>query len=214
VVSLDLTESGALRRLAEATDDLDIGLVVACAGAAMPGEFLSHDLETLRDVMRLNAISCLEVAHRFGGRLAQRGRGGIVLVSASGNRHGIPNMANEAATKAYVLTLGKGLHAEFGRRGVNLSVLQPGATDTPVLEQFGVQPGSTPVKPMTTVAQCAAEGLDALSANRAAWIPGRLNRTFDRVVPGRVTSMIMGRMAGQWGEHMATRKTGLTGQSR
>ena len=209
VVSLDLTGSGSLEQLAAATDDLDIGLVVANAGAAIPGEFLSHDLDALRDIMRLNAMSCLEVAHHFGGRLARRGHGGMVLVSAAGSRHGVPNMANDAASKAYVLALGKGLHTEFGRRGVSLTVLLPGATSTPVLERFGVEPGSSPMKPMT-VEQCVAEGLKALSANRATRIPGRLNRVMDRVVPGRTTSMIMGRLAGQWAEHMAAHKVDMT----
>lgn len=213
MVSLDLTGPGSLERLAEATDDLDIGLVVASAGAAMPGEFLSHDLDALRDIMRLNAMSCLEVAHHFGGRLAQRGHGGIVLVSAAGSQHGVPNMANDAATKASVLALGKGLHAEFDRRGVSLSVLLPGATNTPVLERFGVQPGSSPVKPMA-VEQCVAEGLEALSANRAAQIPGRLNRVFDKVVPGRAISMTMGRMASQWAEHIAAHKADVPGEAR
>jgi uncharacterized protein len=213
VVSLDLTEPDALTLLGQATGDLDIGLAVVNAGAAMPGEFLSHDLDTLRYIMRLNAMSCLEVAHHFGGRLASRGHGGIVLVSAAGSRHGVPNMANDAATKAYVLTLGKGLHTEFGRHGVSLSVLQPGATDTPALDLFGIRPGSTPVKPMT-VMQCVAEGLDALGANRAARIPGRLNRTFDRLIPGRVTSRLMGRMAAQWGEYMAGQKASATGTAR
>ena len=209
VVSLDLTGPHATEQLAEVTNDIDLGLVVANAGAAMPGEFLSHDLDVLRDVMRLNAMSCLEVAHHFGRRLARRGRGGMVLVSAAGGRHGIPNMANDAATKAYVLALGTALHTELGRRGVGLTVLLPGATDTPALERFGIKPGSTPVKPMS-VEQCVAEGLDALSANRATCIPGRLNRAFDRIVPGRVTSMMMGRMASQWGEYMAANKAGET----
>jgi uncharacterized protein len=213
VVSLDLAESGSLERLAEATDDLDIGLAVANAGAAIPGEFLSHDLGALRDIVRLNVMSCLEVAHHFGGRLARRGHGGIVLVSAAGSRHGVPNMANDAATKAYVLALGKGLHTEFGRRGVSLSVLLPGATNTPVLERFGVQPGSSPVKPMT-VEQCVAEGLNALSADRATQIPGRLNRVFDRVVPGRAVSAMMGRMASQWAQHMAAQQANVPGTAR
>lgn len=212
VVSVDLTEPHATEQLAELTNDLDLGLVVANAGAAMPGEFLSHDLDVLRDVMRLNAMSCLEVAHHFGRRLAQRGHGGIVLVSAAGSRHGVPNMANDAATKAYVLALGQGLHTELARRGVDLTVLLPGATDTPVLDRFGVKPGSTPVKPMS-VDQCVAEALRALSASKATCIPGRVNRVFDRVVPGRVTSMMMGRMAGQWGEYMAAHKADVTGDA-
>jgi hypothetical protein len=196
VVGLDLTEPDFLDRLARATADLDVGLVVSNAGAAMPGEFLSHDLEALRVILRLHGMATLEVVHHFGGRLARRGRGGMILVGASGAQYGIPNHAHAGATKAYILALGKGLHPEFARRGVNLCVLLPGLTDTPVLGEFGFDPGTSPLKPMT-VERCVVEGLDAVAANRVARVPGRLNRLIATVIPARVTSMMMGRMIGQ-----------------
>lgn len=213
VVALDLTEPGFLERIAGATDDLDIGLVVSNAGTATPGEFLSHDLDALQAVMSLNATATLEVTHHFGGRLARRGRGGMILVSAAGSRHGVPNMANDAATKAYVLALGQALHREFARHGVTVSVLLPGMTDTPTLDKLGFQPGTSPLKPMT-VEQCAAEGLAALAANRAAHIAGRLNRVSDRVIPARVTSMMMGRMFRQWAERRPAQEAESIGKTR
>jgi short-subunit dehydrogenase len=213
VVALDLTEPGFLERIAGATDDLDIGLVVSNAGTAMPGEFLSHDLDALQAVMSLNATATLEVTHHFGGRLARRGRGGMILVSAAGSRHGVPNMANDAATKAYVLALGQALHREFARHGVTVSVLLPGMTDTPTLDKLGFQPGTSPLKPMTA-GQCVAEGLAALAANRATHIAGRLNRVSDRVIPARVTSMMMGRMFRQWAERRPAQEAESTGKTR
>ena len=213
VVALDLTEPGFLERIAGATDDLDIGLVVSNAGTAMPGGFLSHDLDALQAVMSLNATATLEVTHHFGGRLARRGRGGMILVSAAGSRHGVPNMANDAATKAYVLALGQALHREFARHGVTVSVLLPGMTDTPTLDKLGFQPGTSPLKPMTA-GQCVAEGLAALAANRATHIAGRLNRVSDRVIPARVTSMMMGRMFRQWAERRPAQEAESIGKTR
>lgn len=205
VVGLDLTEPDFLDRLAEATDDLDVGLVVSNAGAAMPGEFLSHDLDALRAILRLHGMASLEIAHHFGGRLARRGRGGMILVGASGSQHGIPTMAHAAATKAYVLALGKGLHTEFTRRGLSLCVLLPGLTDTPVLDDLGFTPDTSPLTPMT-VERCVAEGLDAVAANRVARIPGRLNRVLATVIPARVTSLMMGRMISQGVARAAAQK--------
>jgi short-subunit dehydrogenase len=213
VVALDLIEPGFLERIAGATDDLDIGLVVSNADTAMPGEFLSHDLDALQAVMSLNATATLEVTHHFGGRLARRGRGGMILVSAAGSLRGVPNMANDAATKAYVLALGRGLHREFARHGVTVSVLLPGMTDTPTLDKLGFQPGTSPLKPMT-VEQCVAEGLAALAANRATHIAGRLNRVSDRVIPARVTSMMMGRMFRQWAERRPAQEAESIGKTR
>jgi short-subunit dehydrogenase len=213
VVALDLIEPGFLERIAGATDDLDIGLVVSNAGTAMPGEFLSHDLDALQAVMSLNATATLEVTHHFGGRLARRGRGGMILVSAAGSLRGVPNMANDAATKAYVLALGRGLHREFARHGVTVSVLLPGMTDTPTLDKLGFQPGTSPLKPMT-VEQCVAEGLAALAANRATHIAGRLNRVSVRVIPARVTSRMMGRMFRQWAERRPAQEAESIGKTR
>jgi hypothetical protein len=129
----------------------------------------------------------------------------MILVGASGSQHGIPTMAHAAATKAYVLALGKGLHAEFARRGVSLCVLLPGLTDTPVLDELGFGQGTSPLKPMT-VQRCVAEGLDAVAANRVARVPGRLNRVMATVVPAGITSMMMGRMIGQGVARVAAEK--------
>lgn len=196
-VGADLADPGFLPTISGATDDLDVGLLVSNAGSGIPGEFLGHRLDALRGIVRLNTLAHLDLTHHFGQRLKRRGRGGMLLVSALGASHGIPNMANDAATKAYVLSLGQGLHGEFAPHGVNVTVLVPGPTQTPVLAEFGFQPDTSPVKPMA-VQRCVAEGLDALTANRPSRIPGRLNRVMAAVVPDKVTRKMMGRMIGQW----------------
>lgn len=208
-VGLDLTDQDFLARIVESTQNLDVGLLVSNAGVGMPGEFLAHDLDVLRGVVRLNTMAHLDLTHHFGQVLARRGRGGVVLVSATGGLQGMPYMANDAATKAYVYTLGEGLHAEFAKHGLNMSVLLPGPTDTPVLETLGFEPDTSPVKPMT-VEQCVAEALAALSANRATHIPGRINRIMATVIPRKVATKMMGRMIGQWVERKAARTTATT----
>jgi hypothetical protein len=65
-----------------------------------------------------------------------------------------------------------------------------------------------------TVEQCVAEGLAALAANRATHIAGRLNRVSDRVIPARVTSMMMGRMFRQWAERRPAQEAESIGKTR
>ena len=67
-------------------------------------------------VVQLNVITHLDLAHHFGQRLAERRHGGIVLVSAVAAAGGLPYMANDSATKAYVLNLGEALHVELRAR--------------------------------------------------------------------------------------------------
>lgn len=190
---VDLSESGSLESIVEATEDLDVGLLVSNAGTGKPGSFLSESLDFQRQIVRLNTIAHLELTHHYGHLLARRGRGGIVLVSALGAVHGIPYMANAAATKAYVASLGDSLHVELAKHGVNVSVLHPGPTRTPVLAEFGLENTRLPI-PTTSVERCVAEALHALARNRARCIPGRLNRLMAAVTPPAITRSIMANM--------------------
>src|SRR6266700_4854139 len=79
-VGLDLTADNFLDTLSEATHDLDIGLVVSNAGAMTPGDFLTLDYQTLQRSLRLNVQAHLDLTYHFGQHLAQRGRGGLLLM--------------------------------------------------------------------------------------------------------------------------------------
>ena len=182
VVVLDVSREDFIRQLASATDDLDIGLVVSNAGTGNPGEFLKLDRQLLEETLRLNTMSHLDIAHYFGGKLAERRRGGLILVGAMGAENGIPCMANDGGAKAYVHSLGEALHYEFKPLGVYVTVLAAGVTNTAVLEKFALDPKTMPMKPMS-VEQCVSEGLSGLVKNRSRIVPGRLNRILNALVP-------------------------------
>jgi uncharacterized protein len=192
-VGVDLSDPGALTPIADATADIDVGLLVSNAGAALPGPFVDSDLQAQRAIVRLNTAAHLGLTHHFGERLARRGRGGIVLVSALGAIHGVPYMANTAATKAYVASLGAGLHAELAKHGVHVTVLHPGPTRTPALGELGLDPEKMPIPPMAPDV-CAREALRALARNRARCIPGRVNRMTAALAPPALTRSMMARM--------------------
>ncbi len=66
--------------------------------------------------------------------------------------------------------------------GVYVTVLAAGFTNTAVLEKFGLDPQTMPMKPMS-VEQCVSEGLSGLLKNRSRIVPGRLNRILNALVP-------------------------------
>ena len=94
-VVADLSQGGFLDKLAKATNDLDIGLVVSNAGTGNPGEFLKIDRVELENLLRLNTLAHLDIAHQFGQRLVGRGQGGLLFVGAMGADKGVPYMAND-----------------------------------------------------------------------------------------------------------------------
>ena len=195
-LAMDLSQEGFIERLDGATHDLDIGLVVSNAGTGNPGAFLKHDRQLLRETLRLNTMSHLDIAHHFGAKLTERHRGGIVLVGAMGAENGIPCLANDGGAKAYVHSLGEALHHEFKPLGVYVTVLATPLTETPVLEKFGLDPKTSPLKPMS-VEQCVSEALDGLRKNRSKVIPGRLNRIMNALVPTSLGRKMQADMIGK-----------------
>ncbi len=94
------------------------------------------------------------------------------------------HLANYAATKAYILTLGEALNIELAPYGVDVTVLSPGLTKTELSENMRLDFPKMPVFNMSPriVAQV---GLSALG-KKASVVPGFLNKFFawhNRLIP-------------------------------
>src|SRR2546426_11693939 len=92
VIVMDLSQEGFVSKLAELTKDLDIGLVVSNAGTGNSGEFLKLDRQLLEETLRLNTMSHLDIAHSFGGKIAERRPGGLILWCGLRAGNGVPPM--------------------------------------------------------------------------------------------------------------------------
>ena len=205
VVTLDLSDPEAASVLAETTADLDVGLLVSNAGGGRPGLLLEQPLDALHRRHVLNATSHLDLVHAFGRRFAARRRAGIILVSAFGAGQGLPNMAHDGASKAYVLSLGKALHYELAQAGVAVTVLLPGNVETPVIDKLGVDRSSLPVRPQPA-ANAVRGSINAFLKGRAVYIPGRMMRLVERFMPPSASARMNGRMLGAAARNLAERE--------
>ncbi|MHA7775697.1 SDR family NAD(P)-dependent oxidoreductase [Roseibium sp. M-1] len=192
-VALDLSESGSVAELANAVADLDIGAVISNAGTGFPARFLELEPDRLHYHLQLNARSHLDIAHHFGRRLAERGRGGLLFGGAMGAEHGIPFMANDAGAKAYVQSLARSLHLELKPAGIHVTVMIVPPTDTAIIDKFGLDRDKMPMKPMP-VGQCVSESLAAFEKNRSVCLPGAKNRIMRSLVPSALARVMMGKM--------------------
>jgi uncharacterized protein len=193
VVGADLSIPTGPEMVISAAAGLDVGLLVSNAGSGRVGEFLSHDLDDLESMVRLNATTHLILAHHFGTRLTGRGRGGIVIVSAGGALHGLPHMVNDSAAKAYALNLGEGLHYELAPAGVDVTVAIPFAVETPIIDLFGIDRNTLPMRPQP-VEDCVNEALEALTKGRATRITGTTMRILSAITPRTMSVRMNGRM--------------------
>jgi len=194
VLPVDLAADGAFAAIVERTDGLDIGLVISNAGAGNPGPFISLPHDRLREIVRLNVVAHLDLAHHFGKKLAERGRGGLVLVSALAAAGGLPFMANDSATKAYVLNLGEALHVELRQAGVDVTVLVPVLVNSPVVARIGLDRIGLPAEAITAE-QAVDEALTALVANQVSTLArADMSEAFEGM-KGAVVEMIKTRLA-------------------
>ena len=195
VVAADLSDADGADHVLRASADLDVGLLVSNAGSGRPGTFLDADPDELHRRLTLNAASHLDLVHGFATRFVARGGGALELVSALGATEGIPHMAHDAASKAYVASLGASLHDELAPHGVAVSVLSPGNVDTPIIGHFGLTGADLPMRPYPV--DRAVEGaLRDLRRGRPLHVPDARMRWMLRLVPVRVRRRVNGRMLG------------------
>ena len=168
VLPADLSDLEAVHRLAEATADLDVGLLVAAAGFGTSGLFLDGDLGVETAMVDLNCTAVAALAWHFGPRLVQRGRGGMVFLSSLVAFHGTAHAANYAATKAYVQTLAEGLRAEWAGQGVDVIASAPGPIRSGFAERAGMQMAQA--MPAEVVARVTMQALGRLTTVRPGWL--------------------------------------------
>lgn len=190
-IEADLSQDSAIKKIADATSDLDVGLLISNAGTGKPGKFLLFDEKEQNYFVRLNALSHFSLTHYFGRRLAKRRRGGVLLTGAMGATDGVPYMASMASSKAFLLSLGKSLSYEFKEFGINITVLITTPTDTAIVPLLGFDKNTMPMKPIT-VAQCVKESLIALKENRVSVMPGLKFRIANALVPGSFSRKMTG----------------------
>ena len=135
-LAVDLAAAGAMAEIADATADLEIGMLMYCAGADPAYQpFLASSIDSALSLVQRNCTVPMQLCHHFAPAMAARGLGGIVLVGSGAGLVGGPNMVAYGATKAFGMVMAEALWSELHDSGVDVLGLILGATDTPALRR-------------------------------------------------------------------------------
>ena len=168
VITVDLARADAVAMINSATRELDAGLLVAAAGFGTSGPLIDAALTPELEMVDVNCRAVLELSHEFGRRFAERGRGGIILLSSLVAFQGVPRTANYAATKAYVQSLAEGLHLELAPRGVDVLSSAPGPISSGFANRARMTMGMTQAP--ADVARASLDALGRRGTVRPGWL--------------------------------------------
>jgi 2-hydroxycyclohexanecarboxyl-CoA dehydrogenase len=113
-----------------------VDVLVNCAGWDRCVTFLESEPGLWDELIAVNLRGALNMMHVVLAGMAERGRGRVVTISSDAARVGSTGEAVYAACKAGLIALSKTLARELAGRGINLNVVCPGPTDTPLLRSF------------------------------------------------------------------------------
>ncbi len=176
-VAVDLADPSGMDTVAAATKDLDVGLLMYCAGADPNYQpFLANPVEVATAMVRRNCTVLVEMCHHFAAPMAANGRGGIIVLSSGAAFVGAPNMVIYGGTKAFDVVFTEALWAELHPQGVDVLSLVLGETDTPALRRLRAERGfvddpDAPLPGVATVDEVVGDALAHL-AHGPSWMVG------------------------------------------
>jgi len=170
VLAVDLAAEGAAATIARETGDIEVGMLMYCAGAdPRYARFLDSPLEFATSLVQRNCVVPMQLCHHFAASMAARGSGGIVVVSSGAGLAGAAHMVAYGASKAFDMVLAEGLWAELHPMGVDVLGAVLGATDTPALRRLMAERGAlagpddpSPIPGALSVQETVAEIIAAL----------------------------------------------------
>jgi short-subunit dehydrogenase len=176
--ALDLTELSAPQALFAQLQSAGVAVdvVVNNAGYGRYGEFADVPLEESLGQIQLNVTALVELTKLFLGPMLERRAGKIMNVASTAGFQPGPLMAVYYATKAYVISFSEALANELADKGITVTCLCPGATETGFAGRAGNDATRLfkNLRPMDAKAVARA-GYQALLKGKTLVIPGFRN---------------------------------------
>lgn len=177
IIVCDLSVPAEPQRVFDAVQakGLPIELLINNAGFGWVGTADETDVDRMRDLVRLNVSAVVELTYLFLPGMWQRGHGGIINVSSVAGFQPVAYMPTYSASKAFVLHFSEALWAECRDRGVTVTALCPGTTQTDFFDVANV-PGWLKKRRSSTPEQVVKAALKTLERRKQFVVPGWRNR--------------------------------------
>jgi len=195
-IALDLSQAPAPHFLFDQLrrERISIDILVNNAGYGRFGEFAELPLEESLGQIQLNVMALTALTKLFISPMLERRSGKIMNVASTAGFQPGPLMAVYYATKAYVISFSEALANELKDKGVTVTCLCPGATDTGFQGRAGTEQTVLfkKMRPMDA-GTVARDGHRGLMAGKTLVISGLRNRLLAesiRLAPRKLVTAI------------------------
>ncbi len=180
VLPADLTQSADLERIAARLAGPDApDLLINNAGFGTTGHFADIDLDRQLDMIQLHVIAPVRLCRAVLPDMIARRSGAIINVASIAAYWPLPENANYAASKMYLIVFSQALQSELRETGVRVQALCPGFTytefhDTAEFARFDRR--NIPAPLWMSADELVRLSLAALEWGEVVYIPGWKNR--------------------------------------
>jgi short-subunit dehydrogenase len=198
-VEVDLSNASAIDQLYAAAKGRPIDFLLANAGRGLGGAFLDQDLERVRKVIDTNIVGTVELIHRVGRDMRDRGRGRILITGSIAGLMPGTYQAAYNASKAFLDSFAYALRAELKNTGVTVTCLMPGATETEFFERADMTNTKLGTEAKQPPDQVAKAGFEAMLRGEGEVVTGwsnKLRAAISHIVPQEALAEAHRKMAG------------------
>ena len=137
-LKMDVTDPAAVRMAVKETESTlgPLDVLVSNAGWDKVEPFLKSTEETWERILAINLKGYLHCAKAVLPGMVERGRGRIVSISSDAGRVGSTGEAVYSAAKGGVIAFSKTLAREMACYQINVNVVCPGPTNTPLFSEI------------------------------------------------------------------------------
>lgn len=202
ILTADLSRLARLRAVEAALEESpNLELLVNNAGVGDFRAFHESDREREDQMLRVNVLAAVRLAHAALPGMVRRRRGAVINVSSTAGFAPCPRFATYGGTKAFLNSFTEALHEELRGTGVRVQALCPGLTHTEIFERARVDTSGLPEFFWMEPGDVVAESLAALDRGDVICVPGLANRalsTLTRVLPHAAASRIASLFSERW----------------
>ena len=175
-VQVDLATPEGVDRLLAAVKDRPIDALLANAGHGLGRAFLDQDWDEIRHVIDTNVTGTVYLLHKVGREMAGRGHGRILITGSIAGFMPGTYQAVYNGTKAFIDMFAYALRAEVQGRGVTVTCLMPGPTETEFFERADLMDTKVGQAKKDDPAEVAENGFKAMMAGDSGVVSGWQNK--------------------------------------